>query len=75
MPAILAPEHWPLWLDPAVTDAALVGDLLRPAADDLLTLAPVSRLLNDVNNEGAELLLAEPEAEADPAPVELTLFG
>jgi putative SOS response-associated peptidase YedK len=68
MPVLLGADEWPIWLDPMVTDAALLRDLLQPAPDDLLTLRQVSRRLNSVANEGAELLM--PEAEPGP-----TLFA
>ena len=70
MPAILSADEWPLWLDPMISDAGLLEDLLHPAPDDLLRLDPVSSLVNNANNEGPELL--EPPVVAEPA---LTLFG
>jgi putative SOS response-associated peptidase YedK len=70
MPVILGADEWPLWLDPEIRDPALLEDLLSPAPDDLLTLTPASRLVNNANNEGPELLVAPPE----PASA-LTLFG
>ena len=70
MPAILSPDEWPLWLDPTISDPGLLDSLLKPASDDLLRLDPVSALVNNVNNEGPELLDAPVAAE--PA---LTLFG
>jgi putative SOS response-associated peptidase YedK len=86
MPAILAPDEWPLWLDPQVTDVGLLTDLLHPAAESLLRLDAVSRRVNNVNNEGAELLASPaedaptPDHPQDPAQEpelerELTLFG
>ena len=38
--------------------------LLRPAPDDLLRLWPVSRAVNSPRNNGAELLVAQPQAPA-----------
>ena len=73
MPVLLADDAWPIWIDPSVTDIGLLTDLLQPASDDLLTLRPVSRRLNSPHNEGAELLVAEPDAE-QPAVEPLTLF-
>ena len=70
MPAILSPDEWRLWLDPMISDVALLENLLHPAAEDVLRLDPVSLLVNNANNEGPELLTA-PEV-AEPA---LTLFG
>jgi len=72
MPVILAPEAWPLWLDPAMSDGGLLRDLLEPAPEGLLAMRPVSRRLNSPHNEGPELLV--PEAEVGPADEPLTLF-
>ena len=73
MPAILSPDEWPLWLDPMVADPGLLSDLLHPAEEELLRLDAVSVLVNNANNEGAELLVAPSEAAA--VGEELTLFG
>jgi putative SOS response-associated peptidase YedK len=70
MPVILAPDAWRLWADPEIHDTDLLADLLRPAADDLLELVPVSPLVNNANNEGPELLVPP-----QPQRPELTLFG
>lgn len=70
MPAILAEDEWPLWLDPMIGDPGLLRDLLHPADDALLRLDAASPLVNNANNEGPELLIAP--AETEPA---LTLFG
>ena len=53
MPVILAEEDWRLWLGEREGDATA---LLRPAPDDVLHLWPVSRAVNNVRNNGAELL-------------------
>jgi putative SOS response-associated peptidase YedK len=73
MPAILGAAEWPLWMDPTITDAGLLQSLLAPAPDDLLELVPVSPLVNNVNNEGAELIVPLPAVAAPEHP--LTLFG
>ena len=72
MPVILELSEWPIWADPEFRDPGLLSDLLRPAADGLLTLTAVSPLVNNANNEGPELLLP-PTARAGEPP--LTLFG
>lgn len=72
MPVILAPDAWRLWADPEIRDEDLLADLLRPAADDLLELVPVSPLVNNANNEGPELLLPITPRAAE---TELTLFS
>jgi putative SOS response-associated peptidase YedK len=53
MPVILEPADWPAWLAETADDAAA---LLRPAADDVLRMWPVSRAVNSVRNNGADLL-------------------
>jgi len=72
MPVILEPSEWPIWADLEIRDPGLLSDLLRPAADDLLTLTEVSPLVNNANNEGPELLLG-PTSRGSETP--LTLFG
>lgn len=71
MPVILGPSQWPIWSDPEIRDPGLLTDLLRPAADSILTLTAVSSAVNNANNEGPELLLP-PDANGSEA---LTLFG
>ena len=53
MPVILEAADWPAWLGEADGDAPA---LMRPAADDVLNLWPVSRAVNNVRNNGADLL-------------------
>jgi len=72
MPVILEPSEWPIWADSEIRDPGLLTDLLRPAADDLLTLTAVAALVNNANNEGPELLLPPTPRAGDPP---LTLFG
>lgn len=57
MPVILADaDSQATWLDRAL-DHDGVRDLLRPPADDLLTVTPANPLVNNVANEGPELLV------------------
>ena len=53
MPAILEKADWPAWLGETEGDPRA---LLRPAAEDVLRLWPVSRRVNHVANDGADLL-------------------
>jgi putative SOS response-associated peptidase YedK len=53
MPAILEPADWPVWLGEAEADPVA---LLRPAAEDVLRVWPISRAVNNVRNNGAEML-------------------
>ncbi len=56
MPVVLAPAARDRWLDPSPIPPAELGDLLVPAPDDLLTRRAVSTMVNNVRNEGADLL-------------------
>lgn len=72
MPLLMEPDKWERWLDP---DADDVSDLLRPPSlelVDMLELRPVSDKVNNVRNNGPELLeRVEPAAELD----DQALFG
>ena len=54
MPLVVQSEDWADWLDPAKTDA---GALLHPAVEVGITAYPVSTLVNNVRNDGPELIL------------------
>jgi putative SOS response-associated peptidase YedK len=56
MPAILAPEHFDAWLDTRGFKAEMAAEMLRPAPEALLEHITVDPRLNDVRNEGAELI-------------------
>ena len=60
MPVILPADAWEPWLDPTVSDLALLQALLRPS-EEPLELVPVGPLVNNVKNDGAELI--EPVTE------------
>ena len=69
MPVILEPKAWSTWLS---GDSGPATDLMRPAGDNVLRLWPVSRAVNSVRNNGAELLdrVDDPRASApSDAPV------
>ena len=53
MPVILEERDWPLWLGETENDATA---LLRPAAEDVLRVWPVSRAVNTPRNNGPALL-------------------
>lgn len=62
MPMTVARDHWSAWLDPAV-GADEARSLFAPAASLRLDAYPVSTLVNNVRNNGPELL-APLEADA-----------
>jgi putative SOS response-associated peptidase YedK len=74
MPVVIPEADWDRWLDPTIDDPAKLRDLLGPAADQPLEAYPISRLVNDVRNNGPQLL--EPIGPiAEPAQEELGLTG
>jgi putative SOS response-associated peptidase YedK len=64
MPVLLPREAWDEWLDPAADDREYLLSLLEPAPDDVLAIIPVSTRVNDVRNEGPELIRPFDEVEA-----------
>lgn len=56
MPAILEAADYAAWLDPGNRDGAGLSELLRPAAPEDWATIPVSEQVNNVRNEGPELL-------------------
>ena len=69
MPVIIPDDAWARWLDPRPAEPGELRALLEPTDAVALEIAPVSRLVNDVRNDGPELLVAEGEDGA-----ELSLF-
>lgn len=67
MPLLVEPVRYADWLDPTVSDPQRLRELLVPAAPGRLEAYPVSTEVNNVQNNGAELLrpvAAEPSAPA-----------
>jgi putative SOS response-associated peptidase YedK len=66
MPMLIERSAYDTWLDATVTEADKVTNLLVPAAPGRLTAFPVSKAVNNVRNNGTELV--EPVAfEEEPA--------
>ena len=63
MPAILLPENYGRWLDPDAPNTAM-GAVLTPYPADRLRMYPVSRRVNNVKNQGPDLV--EPVSDAVP---------
>jgi putative SOS response-associated peptidase YedK len=63
MPLMLSPEHWKDWLDPDNQDVSGLLTMPDQALIDSLELRPVSDQVNNVRNNGPELLdEVQPEA-------------
>jgi putative SOS response-associated peptidase YedK len=56
MPVVLEPGDWDTWLDPDIQDAEGLLGLLRPPAEDVLTAYRVSPQVNNVRNNGPDLI-------------------
>jgi putative SOS response-associated peptidase YedK len=56
MPMMVEPHAWRAWLDPTATDVDAARALLVPAAPGLLDAYPVSTRVNNVKNNGIDLL-------------------
>lgn len=56
MPLMVEPDRYAEWLNPAPIDVLEVRDLLVPAAPGLLDAIPVSTQVNNVRNNGPELV-------------------
>ena len=67
MPAILRAEDFELWLDPGVTDAARVGDCLKPFDARLMRKYPVSTRVNRPANDDPECAREVPIVGIAPA--------
>lgn len=56
MPLLVEPGGWDAWLDPAPRPTEELMELLTPAAPGLLDAYPVSTAVNQVRNNGPELI-------------------
>jgi putative SOS response-associated peptidase YedK len=56
MPVVVPHEAWERWLDPALSQPAQLQGLLQPLEEDHLGAYEVSRLVNNVRNQGPELI-------------------
>jgi putative SOS response-associated peptidase YedK len=56
MPAILEPAAWSLWLDPGLQDIGELHGLLAPSRAEPLEILAVGQLVNNVRNNGPELI-------------------
>jgi len=56
MPVVLERSEWDVWLDPAIEDVDELRGLLVPLPDDEVEMLAVGQAVNDVRNEGPELI-------------------
>jgi len=56
MPMTVRPENWEAWLDPRVTKAENVRRLMAPPPPGSLDIYPVSTAVNNLRNNGPELI-------------------
>lgn len=66
MPMVVPRDNWAVWLDPHRTDVTELRGLLVPAMSGRLTAYPVSTAVNNVRNNGPELVEAMPAEPANP---------
>src|SRR5713226_5355386 len=66
MPAILKPEDYDLWLDPGMTNVALLADCFTPLDPRLMKKYPVSTRVNRAENDDPECAQEVPLANAAP---------
>lgn len=68
MPVLLPRDAWAAWLDPDEQDPGPLLALLVPAPDGVLAMHPVSRRVNDVREDGPDLVEPVPEGSAEAGP-------
>ena len=66
MPVVVPPESWAAWLDPTAREPGELRALLEPRDDVALAAYPVPPLVNNVRNNGPELIDAEPVERRQP---------
>jgi putative SOS response-associated peptidase YedK len=67
MPMAVPRERWGQWLDPRVEDADEVRALMAPPTQGTLEIYPVAKAVNNVRNNGPELLEPLPAQEDAPS--------
>lgn len=56
MPMTVTPDRWEAWLDPRITDPDEALALMAPPKPGTLDVYPVSKAVNNVRNNGPELI-------------------
>ena len=68
MPVVIPSESWDRWLDRAPADPGELRALLEPREDLVLVARAVPSLVNNVRNDGPELIEALREAASESQP-------
>jgi putative SOS response-associated peptidase YedK len=63
MPVVIEPDDWERWLDPDLAEREVLEPLMRPALAAPLQAYPVSVRVNNVRNNGPELIEPLPPAD------------
>ncbi len=63
MPVILAQSDENLWLNPDIHDPDRIQPIIRPCPDSLLTMYPVSTLVNSPTHDSPDCIVPLPEQE------------
>ena len=66
MPVVIPRDRWAAWLDPTPRDPGELQALLQPSDDLPLAAYPVPPLVNNVRNDGPELVAALAPDEVQP---------
>ena len=69
VPMLVEPDGWDSWLDPRLGDPKQLSGLLAPAVPGRLEAYPVSTLVNDVRNNGPQLVRPLDDKTAQPGEV------
>jgi putative SOS response-associated peptidase YedK len=70
MPVVVPQSAWDLWLDPELSDPSELQALFEPSDEVILRIDPVRDLVNNVRNDGPELIQPiERSASAQPAAI------
>lgn len=78
VPALVDPRRLATWLDPSADPGAVVGQCCFPRSEEVLRARPVSRRVNRVAENDADLLREVPVSPApaeEAAEAQLSLFG
>lgn len=60
MPAVVAPEHFDLWLDPRMRETGRLAPVLRPFPAERMEARPVDAAVNDPRNDDARCFAPPP---------------